>query len=208
MAKVMTAKGSKGPKAKKSKKTTAPATKPETATSSVSTFDNQRDRAAIIRKSAAEEDQFDAKIKVLQDDKKAMLARNIKTGLGMTLKAYRTARALQQMDLGVRADYLSDIREATTALKVGESLNFLDVIEKHDREVIATIEENRAAIQDPYEAGRQVGLVAGSMGDNPFPPKSGPFKKWNDGHHRGLMDHLTGGGSGAAPADEEREAAE
>lgn len=117
MAKVMTAKGSKGPKAKKSKKTTAPATKPETATSSVSTFDNQRDRAAIIRKSAAEEDQFDAKIKVLQDDKKAMLARNIKTGLGMTLKAYRTARALQQMELGVRADYLSDIREATTALK-------------------------------------------------------------------------------------------
>lgn len=207
MAKVMTGKSGKGkPRSKrKGKTTTAPAAE---TTSSVSTFDNQRDRQAIIRKSAAEEDSFDAKIKELQDQKKAMLARNIKTGLGMTLKAYRTARFLQKMDLGVRADYLSDIREATSALKVGESLNFLDVIEQSDRKVLAVIEEKQQAIQDPYEAGKAAGLEAKSMAENPFPPKSKQFKSWDQGHHDGLMEKLTGGGSAAPPADDSREAAE
>lgn len=204
MAKVMTAKGSKGPKAKRSKKTTT-ATKPETQTSSVSTFDNQRDRAALIRKTVADIAALDAKIEALQAEKRGIKNERIKGKLGMKVKDFNFAANYHDMERDSRADFTSTLREVSSALKTGETINFLDVIEKQDRDILATIEQNRDAIQDPYEAGRQAGLEVRSQSDNPFPAKSKQFRDWDRGHHDGVIQKLTGGGSAAAPADEEDE---
>lgn len=207
MARTMTGSGTKAKKAK------VPAKRPGKTTSSPSSdrhpgaapeevrLDNQKDRDALIRKTAAE-------LSKLEDEREAVALRikalkniNVKGRLGMKIKDFNVAVALHEMERPDRTGLLSTIQDVARALKTGETVNFLDIIEK-DQEVLERIEETRLAISDPYEAGRLIGLDGLSRAENPYPDAKSPnSKRWNDGHHDGLMEKLQSIGPGTAPAN-------
>lgn len=216
MVKVLT--GGKGgkkrpaakPKGKpKSKGKTGPAS--STPEAPAQNFHNQDDRAALLRLTRKTEAELKAEIKELNEQITELLATNIKGRLGMTLKAYKTSTMLLDMDPGKRADFLTDVREASAALKVGDQLDFMAVIEKNDRDALHEFETKAIQLGNPYEAGRALGLKGGSRADNPYPLKSKEFKKFDEGHHDGLIEKLTSGQGGADETGEgepDREAAE
>lgn len=165
---------------------------------------DKRDRAVVFREANRKLDSIAVRRQALADEEKVVKQTLIKGELGMKVKHFMTGRELAAMDPEVRSDLFGAIREQFAATtKAGEQVDFLKIMQEEDEALIAarpmpiSLEPVEA-----YEAGRKVGLARGSREDNIYDKQrhSLLFKKWNEGHHDGLMDSLTAGGTEAARA--------
>jgi hypothetical protein len=90
---------------------------------------NSAARAEIIREAHLTLSDFEAQIKGLKAEAKAIIETRIVAGLGMKKRDFAHARALIEMDQEERDALQDTIRETFAALGVGQQLNWLDATE-------------------------------------------------------------------------------